>query len=393
MRVDRIQSANFRNLAAGAVDFGPGLNLLVGDNGQGKTNLLEAIHYFRFGRSFRAGTDAELICFGQPFCRVEVTCTFADGRAETFSCAVERRREDDPVHVTRTIKVNSQVLARRSDIAGRYPAVLFGPGDLRIVAGEPEHRRRFFDMVGTMTDPAYLRAANEYRRTLEQRNAALKARAPRDEMLVWNERLSSSGVDLVTRRRQLAERIEALMGVHAQSLESPFSFSMRYESSLFDTGDAANLSDGAALRAVFLAKLASISGEEMRRGVTLVGPHRDDIEFRMAGNDLRRYGSQGQRRLFAVLLKLSELSHLEAELREPCVLLLDDVFSEFDGAIIDKLHRLLDGSRQVFVTTPVMMETGPAAQVLVHRVEAGAVTRSIPAPAAVPEPGRKLNPL
>lgn len=365
MRVDRVQTANFRNLAGAGVELGPALNVLVGENGQGKTNFLEAIYLFRFGRSFRAQSDAELIRFDEPFCRVEVTSTFADGRSETFACGIERR--GNSVH--RSIKVAGQLLARRSDLAGRFPVVLFGPGDLRTVSGEPEHRRRFFDMVGTTTDPRYLRAANEYRRALEQRNAALKTRATRDELEAWNERIAEPGAELTLRRRDLALRLEALMAREAQVLESPFEFSMRYESSL-EPSEATTPDE---LRQHFLERLRSLMGEEIRRGVTLAGPHRDDVQFCLAGNDLRRYGSQGQRRLFAVLLKLAELSHLESELREPCVLLLDDVFSEFDAAIMGRLQQLFEGERQVFVTTPVELPERQSVRTRVLRVHDGCV--------------------
>jgi DNA replication and repair protein RecF len=365
VRVDRVQTANFRNLAGAAVELGPALNVLVGENGQGKTNLLEAIYYFRFGRSFRAQSDAELIRFDEPFCRMEVNATFADGHAETFACGIERRGNS----VNRTIKVGGQLLPRRSDLAGRFPIVLFGPSDLRTVSGEPEHRRRFFDMVGTTTDPRYLRAANDYRRALDQRNAALKARASRDEMEAWNGRLIEPGAELVVRRRELSLRLEALMAAESQALENPFTFSMQYESTLLPP-------EGASLDEIqqrFHERLLATASEEMRRGITLTGPHRDDIQLCLGPNDLRRFGSQGQRRLFAVLLKLAELAHIESELREPCVLLLDDVFSEFDAAIMSRLQRLFEGQRQVFVTTPVELPQRESEHTRVLHVREGRV--------------------
>lgn len=364
MRIDRFEATHFRNLSDGSIEFGPGLNLVVGSNGQGKTNLLEAVYFFRFGRSFRAQVETELIRFDASFCRAEVACTFADGRREEFAFVIERREG----RAAKTIKVNGEVLARRADLAGRFPVVLFGPNDLRVVSGEPEHRRRFFDMIGSMTDPGYLRTASEYRRVVEQRNAALKGRAPRDEMAAWNEQLVATGAQLVLHRRQLVTSIEREMAAQARDLESPFVFTMRYDSSLYDTG----IPDAAALARAFHEKLAAVAHEEARRGVTLVGPHRDDVELVMDGRDLRRFGSQGQRRLFAVLLKLAEMSYLEAELREPCALLLDDIFAEFDGAIMAKLQRLLDGERQVFVTSPVPIASVPGGRVL--RVESGRVT-------------------
>lgn len=366
MRIDRFEATHFRNLSDGAIEFGPGLNLVVGPNGQGKTNLLEAIYFFRFGRSFRAQVETELVAFDESFCRVEVECAFQDGRHEIFAFAIERKEP----RAIKTIKVNGEVLPRRMDLAGRFPVVLFGPHDLRVVSGEPEHRRRFFDMIGAMTDPGYLRTTSEYRRVVEQRNAALKGRASRDEMAAWNERLVVTGTDLVVRRRRLVASIEGEMVAGARELQSPFGFTMRYDSSLI----AGEPMDAASLPRVFHDKLAAVANEEVRRGVTLVGPHRDDVELVMDGHDLRRFGSQGQRRLFAVLLKLAEMSYLETELREPCALLLDDVFSEFDEAIMAKLQRLLDGARQVFVTSPMPIESAPGARV--HRVEGGRVTAS-----------------
>ena len=366
MRVDRVQTANFRNLASGAIELGPGLNVLVGENGQGKTNLLEAIYYFRFGRSFRAQSDVELIRFDEPFCRVEVNATFADSHGETFACGIERRGSS----VNRTIKVAGQLLPRRSDLAGRFPVVLFGPNDLRTVSGEPEHRRRFFDMVGTTTDPRYLRAANDYRRALDQRNAALKARASRDEMEAWNSRLVEPGAELLTRRRDLSLRLETLMAAESRAVGSPFEFSMRYESSLMPPEGATT----EELQHRFHERLVAAAAEEMRRGITLSGPHRDDIQLCLGANDLRSYGSQGQRRLFAVLLKLAEMAHIESELRESCVLLLDDVFSEFDAAIMGRLQRLFEGQRQVFVTTPLELPKRESEHTRVLHVRDGRIS-------------------
>ena len=367
MHVNHFLSANFRNLAADEIEFAPGVNFLIGENGQGKTNLLEAVYFFRFGRSFRAASDTELIRFDQPFCRAEVGASFADDHSETFAFSVERRG-------TKIIKIDGQVLPRRSELAGRFPAVLFGPSDLRIVSGEPENRRRFLDMVGTMTDAAYLRCVRDYRRTLEQRNAALKARATREEMTAWNEKLVTHGVDLTARRRELVGQIEIEMAAHARDVESPFEFSMRYESALLDEPAGDDITMEATLTRVFHERLTAVAHEESRRGITLVGPHRDDVGFRLSGQDLRRYGSQGQRRLFAVLLKLAELSHLETELREPCALLLDDVFSEFDATIMARLQRMLDGNRQVFITSPVVIHDLHAPRARFYDVSNGRIS-------------------
>jgi DNA replication and repair protein RecF len=176
------------------------------------------------------------------------------------------------------------------------------------------------------------------------------------------------------RRRELVGLMELEMASHARDVGSPFDYAMRYESALFGhatEGDEITLE--ASLTRAFHEKLGAAASEESRRGITLVGPHRDDVVLTMGGEDLRRYGSQGQRRLCAVLLKLAELSYLETELEEPSVLLLDDVFSEFDASILAKLQRMLDGERQVFITSPVAIHDLHAPNARLFRVESGRV--------------------
>lgn len=376
MRVDQLVCTQLRNLEAIDLAFAPGVNLFVGANGQGKTNLLEAIQFFKFGRSFRATRDTELIRFGEPFCRVEATCAFDAGHNETFAASIERGG-------AKKVRIHDKEIPRLSELVGRYPVVLFGPDDLVIVAGAPADRRRFVDMVGSMTDPAYIHAAREYRRVLSQRNAALKARAGDYELNVWNERIVGAGSELIVRRRELVAVLEAEMGAHARELHTPFEFSLGYESTLLtDAAAMAAASDEndepsrETIADAFAVKLGALEMEERRRCTTLAGPHRDDVAVRLGGKDLRKYGSQGQRRLFAVLLKLAELSHLEKRLQETCVLLLDDVFSEFDRGIMAQLQHLLDGTRQVFVTSPVDLDWAESENARVYRVASGAVTPS-----------------
>jgi DNA replication and repair protein RecF len=371
VRVDRLVCTQFRNLESIDLSFAPGVNLFVGDNGQGKTNILEAIQFFKFGRSFRAGRDAELIQFGTDFCRAEAHCSFDAGDRETFAATVERGG-------AKKVRIHDEEIPRLSDLVGRYPCVLFGPNDLDTVSGPPAERRRFLDMVGSMTDPAYIRCAREYRRILAQRNAALKARAPDDEVNAWNGRIVAAGAELITRRRALVAALEEEMLAHARELHSRFEFAIGYESALQREREtmAAGVGESDAapsLADVFAVKLGSLEYEERRRGTTLAGPHRDDVSVHLDGRDLRRYGSQGQRRLLAVLLKLAELSYLETKLRESCVLLLDDVFSEFDRDIMTQLQHLLNGTRQVFVTTPVDLDWARSENARVYRVKRGTV--------------------
>jgi DNA replication and repair protein RecF len=372
VRVERVACTKFRNLAGESILFSPGVNLLVGGNGQGKTNILEAIHFFKFGRSFRTHRDTELIQFKEPFCRAQVVCAYDGGDRETFAVSIERDG-------SKRIKMADKEIDRIGDLVGHYPSVLFGPGDLALVSGEPAGRRRFLDMVGSMTDPAYIHTAREYRRILQQRNAALKSRANDYELNIWNERIAKAGSTLIEARQALTGALQKEVEAHAEEMQVDGTFAMKYESTILRetaamAAGAENGNNVPSLSDVFAVKLGALEQEERRRLTTLAGPHRDDVSLDLDGKDLRRYGSQGQRRLFAILLKLAELSHLERRLGEKCILLLDDVFSEFDAKIMGKLQHLLHGKRQIFVTSPVELEWAQAENASVHHVNAGQVT-------------------
>jgi DNA replication and repair protein RecF len=370
VRVDRLETVNFRNLDETELEIAPGVNLFVGENGQGKTNLLEAVYLFKFGRSFRTHRETELIGFDKPFFRNGSTCSYGDGYTEEFSISVDRSGR-------KKITVSGVDVPRRSDLIGRYPVVLFGPTDLGIVSGSPGERRRFVDIVGSMTNPVYIRLLKDYRRILNQRNAALKARASASERDAWNNELVEKGIDLTVRRRELTKQLEIHLLNHASDLDVPFDFSLDYSSTIARESAALAGNGRAAgpeeMKSVFEAKLVSLEREELRRGTTLVGPHRDDVTIGLSGKEVRKYGSQGQRRLLVILLKLSEMTFLEAESREECVLLLDDVFSEFDDPITRKLQAVLESGRQVLVTSPVSLDWAASGDVRLFTVKNGSI--------------------
>jgi DNA replication and repair protein RecF len=314
-----------------------------------------------------------MILFEEDFCRAEVSCTFDDGHGENFGAALGRDGG-------KRVKIAGKQIEKLSALVGRYPIVLFGPQDIRLVTGQPGDRRRFIDMVGSMTDPRHIGLLKDYRRILNQRNAALRAHASPRERDAWNKELVEKGCTLISKRIALTEVLGRYSTEHAENLDVPFEFSLSYDSVIVRESIAAGggaAAEQVGLRSVFETKLLSLESEELRRGTTLAGPHRDDLSIKMAGKEVRKYGSQGQRRLLAVLLKLAELSHLEAELKEPCVLLLDDVFSEFDLEITTKLQGLLAGNRQVLVTSPVPLAWATAHDVRVFSVQNGEVSPAI----------------
>lgn len=362
MRILRLSTSQFRNLQHEPLELSPHVNLLVGDNGHGKTNVLEGIHFFKFGRSFRTSRDVDMIKFEQPFARVEVLAEFKDGSRETFACAIERDG-------SKRMKLDGKDVPKLSELVGRYPSVIFGPHDLALTSGEPAQRRKYLDMIGSMTDRAYLSELKAYKRVLAQRNAALKGRHYEEAFGVWTEELLKRGCALAQKRSQLVQILDASLRRHGDAVRMSYPVEMAYESELDD-----GRPDEVERETHFAARLAALEPEEQRRRTTLAGPHRDDLRILAGGNDLRRFGSQGQRRLVAILMRLAELSHLETTLNEPCVLLLDDVFSELDDEVASRLKSCLDDEHQIFVTSPLPVSWGEGSDTRVFEVANGSVT-------------------
>jgi DNA replication and repair protein RecF len=362
VRVHRLSTTHFRNLAHDPISCCAGVNLFVGDNGAGKTNILEALSLFKIGRSFRTGRDTDLVHHEEPFCRVEVHAEKKGTPADTFSAAIERSG-------TKRIQINSKDVDRLSELVGLYPCVLFGPLDIELVSGGPDERRRFLDVTGSTTDRDYLEGLRAYRKVLAQRNALLKRSSWRSERNAWDAELVRRGCAVIEARSALIERLFEHMRRHADALGLGLDVELRYDS---DVGG--EFPEGVSLEEQYHARLAGLEEEEVRRGVTLAGPHRDDLRILLAGRDLRRFGSQGQRRLTAVLLRLTELSYADERTGEPCILLLDDVFSELDHEASARLRSILEDDHQVFVTSPVALEWGDGRAVRLFRVQDGRVS-------------------
>jgi DNA replication and repair protein RecF len=345
------------------VVFATGANVFVGDNGHGKTNILEALSLFKFGRSFRTSRDTDMVCFSEPFCRAEVVVEYSSGDGETFTASIERGG-------AKRIKVSDTEIPKLSELVGRYPCVLFGPQDLSLVSGAPAERRRFLDMTGSMTDRLYLDELRAYGRVLKQRNALLKTPGNRTARRVWDEELIQHGCALSKKRIELVDALRVHLLGHLDSLGVGYPVNVSYDAEF-----ARNAPNEMGDEELFAALMANVEEEEERRRTTLVGPHRDDVRFALEDRDARRFASQGQRRLLAVLLRLTELSYLEEKLGEPCVLFLDDLFSELDHDVGQKLKRLLNKDHQIFVTSPVTMEWGEEESVRVFHIVEGCVGR------------------
>ncbi|MFT4603748.1 MAG: DNA replication and repair protein RecF [Rhodothermales bacterium] len=315
--------------------FTPSVNLLHGPNGAGKTNILEAVHYTCLAKSFLVSSDRYALQMGAGQMQID---------AEVHT----DRRGDEKIRFIyvpgnpKRLFVNGSPLERLVDVVGRFPIVVLAPSDHRLTEEGPDERRRFLDTMLCQASPAYLSALVAYRRVLKQRNELLARRdGMRREMLAsYDEALTRHGSRLVVRRaRFVAEfcrHLDSAYGLMAETTERP---SIAYRTFV---PDAAKLTEE-ALQLSYMELLAGRFRDECQRGLTLIGPHRDDLVFKLDDLLVRRYASQGQHRTFVMGLKLAQYFYLNERLGERPLLLLDDVFDTLDPERMATISGLLAG--------------------------------------------------
>ena len=375
MHVNSLKLDNFRNYATLKIEPGEGLNIFVGRNAQGKSNLLESLYILATSKSARAGKDTELIRFGEPVARISAAVI----REKTSDFEIEMALSQTE---KKTARINGVKHTRLSEVIGQLNAVLFDSGDLEIIRGEPAIRRRFLDLEIAQTSPRYVLALGSYRKTLEQRNRLLRdlrdGRIPqsaRDSLPAWNESLTQHGARLIERRRLFLERLAQLASeTHRTLSDERDDLQVTYVPSF----PLDSLTESADIQARFLEELASVAGEELARGTTARGPQRDDIAFLVNGQDCRLFGSQGQQRTVALSLKLAERRLIEELVGEPPLLLLDDVLSDLDDARRSLLFDLTAraGSQTFLSCTNLRaFSQGVLERATVYEVNAGEVTK------------------
>jgi len=307
------------------VDFTRGVNLIFGPNGAGKTNILEAIHYLSLGKSFIASKDSYALRFGAQF--FDLRGTFEPPNRPPFEVRVVMKPDEG-----KRVFVNGAPLERLADLVGRVPVVVFAPVDHALTDGGPDERRRFLDNTLSQARPAYLNALLKYRRTLKQRNAVLAGgrNVPSELLAPWNEELVRSGA-------QIAQSRAAFVAAFGGYLDKAWNLVESIgERPTIEYSGFAPIKDWAATEMVvdrFRAKLEQNLNNERRLKRTMVGPHRDELTFRLNDVEVRRYASQGQHRTFGMALKLAKYFYLQDITERTPLLLLDDVFGDLD------LHR------------------------------------------------------
>ncbi len=355
MQVGSIHGVDFRNYLTLDYTPAPRLNILTGPNGQGKTNLLEALGMLVAGRSFRTPRTAEIVRWG--------------AGAATISGELARDRAASQRSVHRTLtRLPDGRWQNTGTVAEWARAIAFGWQDLEIVNGVPAARRNFIDGFAGRLSTTHLPTLVRYREVLACRNRLLQGRPGESEAArqlgPWDEQLAEVGTALVGRRRQAIAALQSeLARLYRAVSTTRAKVEVRYRTAMGESSEAETL----------LALLHRTRRHELRRGLTLVGPHRDDLAIEIDGVDARAFGSRGQQRLIALALRLAEvLPVMEATGTAP-VLLLDDALSELDPAGRDHVLQELSAAEQVFLATPEPLAVRDAA---VFQVTGGRVTRA-----------------
>ena len=355
MRCRHLSLTNFRTYDRLELDLPPGVSVLCGNNAQGKSNLLEALYMLATIKSFRTTSERELVSWhagpDERFARVSaeierqgstsrldiILVEPASGNAANAAAGARTRA------IQKRVRLNQQP-RRALDVLGQLNSVLFTPADVELITGSPAQRRRYLDIMLCQVDPHYVRVLSQYQRVLTQRNALLRQlrdrRLPPDQLGYWTEQVVALGSELIVGRGQAVTTLNSsLAAIHPRLVDDRTSLGIVYRSSVTELPSALGSESGAVARtddvrpavaAQFAAQLDAQQERERRQGMTVLGPHRDDLDFTVDGVDLNRFGSRGQQRTAALAVKLAEAAVMEQRTGERPLLLLDDVLSELD---------------------------------------------------------------
>lgn len=342
MYVKELTLRQYRNYEHMNLSFHPGIHLFIGDNAQGKTNILESLYVLALAKSHRTSKDKELIAWNQDFA--------------TIQGVIEKKYGSLPLELQITnrgkkAKANRMEQRKLSDYVGLLNVVMFAPEDLELVKGSPQVRRRFIDMEIGQVSSTYLYYLSHYHKLLIQRNTLLKDWAKRNEnrpmVDIFTQQLIEVAAKLLVKRANFIQQLETWAApIHERISNGREELHIHY---IYSTPIEKEFTEQEIIEAL-TQKFGKIREQEEARGSTLVGPHRDDIQLIVNGKNVQQFGSQGQQRTTALSLKLAEIELIHAEIGEYPLLLLDDVLSELDNHRRSHLIKAIQNKVQTFVT-------------------------------------------
>ncbi len=348
MYLKKLELLNFRNYEKAKLEFNPGCNIFYGDNAQGKTNIIEAIFLLCFSKGFRTQSEREIIQFNKAFARIEGHFVF-DRHIEQKVIFLYSESEG------KSIYLEEKKITRYSVLIGKFPVVLLSPDDYNIISGGPDGRRRLFDMLLSQEDATYLNTLQQYNRILKQRNKILLDFIRQKQynaaiLEPWNKNLIEYGSFVIKFRQAFVSEFCPLLARIYKELN------FANESIDFSYRPSIPFQDEKDIQTIFTSILNHNLKYELKRGITLKGPHRDDYDFKIDNNALKTYGSRGQHKSLLVALKLAEFYYLKKKREETPIILLDDLFSDLDRNRERTILAILQNTGQTFVTNAKKLE-------------------------------------
>ncbi|CAN1213343.1 DNA replication/repair protein RecF [Tumidithrix helvetica PCC 7403] len=346
MYLKSLHLKHFRNYSDQLVGFAAPKTIIVGNNAQGKSNLLEAVFLLATLRSHRVSRDRDLVQDGASLGEIQAIC---DRALSPVELVIRLRSES-----RRTLSMNGLSVPRHLDFLGQVNAVMFSSLDLDLVRGSPECRRTWLDTVLVQLEPIYTSLLQQYNQVLRQRNALLKSirqggvTFDPQQLSLWDAQLATTGTRLTRRRSRLVQRLTPIaqkwhQAISGGSEQLQITYAPKFEFTDSDTVEQ--------VQQAFLAQIQQKAIVEQRQGTSLVGPHRDEVNLTINQTPAREYGSQGQQRTLVLALKLAELELIEAIIGEPPLLLLDDVLAELDLLRQNQLLNAIEDRVQTIITT------------------------------------------
>ncbi|BEP27673.1 DNA replication/repair protein RecF [Helicovermis profundi] len=346
MYIKEIKLINFRNYEELKIDFSNNVNIIMGNNAQGKTNLIESIYLSGFGKSFRTSKENDIININKDFLFVRITFV-KKNRENTIEYKIINNKKKE-------IKINNNSIKKISDLLGIINIVIFSPDDLKLIKNSPLERRKFIDRELSQMNNAYCKNLIEYHKILNHRNKLLKQiffnNKLKDTLDIWNKKLVEIGIVIIIKRREFIKNLSSISNkIHKNITNNLENLSIIYEPNI-----KSSLSNNNKNIEIEFSELLTKNIEvDIKRGYTSIGPHRDDISFFINDIDVKKYGSQGQQRTSVLSLKLSEIELIYNETKEYPILLLDDVMSELDINRQNDLVKTLNKVQTIITTTDV----------------------------------------
>lgn len=364
MQISKLSLRDFRNHGNLDLTFSSGATTIVGRNGRGKTNIVEAVHYLATLGSHRVSQDAPLIRTGKT--------------SATVLAQVEKHNRQAKVELTinfpgtNKVSLNGNPLVKSRDILGLVTTVIFSPEDLDLVKGDPSARRRFIDELSTLLAPKFSNTRSDFERTLKQRNTLLKSlgrRTPstqaRATLDAWDEQLIQTGAEIISTRLENVRRIEPHLTEFGTAISGDTEpLQLNYA----NTWLPPDVSEKTEIVELFKTELENRNKDEVDRGVTLVGPHRDDLDLQLSGLPAKGYASHGQSWSIAIALRLAAFKLLREHDDDP-ILILDDVFAELDERRRTRLISIITDVEQTLITAAVLEDIPkglPSSQLLLE---------------------------